>query len=363
MKSKTAKSKRAEKAHTGRAKSLSFYRKKVFLWPVGGIAGLVIVLLLSFKLSPVPGTILIRTVFNRNSRQTLEALQKHTPDVPVSVLSDQQYAQGNKNALLDVFMPQAVEQTSETLPVVIWTHGGAWVSGDKTNAGPYFKLIAAQGYIVVSLNYTLAPYKKYPAQIHELNQAHKYIVANAVRFHINPNKVFLAGDSAGAQLSSQLAALITNPGYAREVGVAMSLTPSQLAGTILFCGIYKLEGLTEANPKLPRILRWGDDEVVRAYSGTRNKTGPVIRQMSPYYHVTKDFPPTFISGGNADPLTNQQSKPLTAKLQALQVPVTTLFYASDHTPSLPHEYQFNLDTADGQKALEHTLDFLRVYTQ
>jgi hypothetical protein len=42
--------------------------------------------------------------------------------------------------------------------------------------------------------------------------------------------------------------------------------------------------------------------------------------------------------------------------------VTTLFYPEDHQPQLPHEYQFNLDTADGQKALQSMLAFLRERT-
>ncbi|HSX35029.1 MAG TPA: alpha/beta hydrolase [Candidatus Saccharimonadales bacterium] len=354
--------KQAEKTKAVQANHKAFYRRKGFLWPVGIVVGLVAVTALSFKLSPFPGAILIRTVFNKNGQQTLAALEKYTPSTPIDVLSNQRYQQGNKNALLDVYIPQSAKQANQALPVVIWTHGGAWVSGDKTDSGPYYKLIAAQGYVVVSVNYTLAPYKKYPAQINELNQAYGFVAANAARYHLNPGKIFLAGDSAGSQLSSQMAALITNPQYADEVGVHMSLKPSQLAGTILFCGIYKLAGLTEADPKMPRILRWGDDEVVRAYSGTRTKSGPLITQMSPYYYVTKDFPATFISGGNADPLTNQQSKPLAEKLTGLNVPVTTLFYPANHTPSLPHEYQFTLDNADGQQALQRVLGFLKERT-
>src|SRR6185503_10655965 len=174
-----------------------------------------------------------------------------------TVLSNQHYKQGDKRALLDVYIPKSAEQANTALPVVVWTHGGAWVSGSKTDDGPYFKLIAAHGYTVVSVNYTLAPEKTYPTQIHELNAAHAYIVANAARFHIDPNKIFLAGDSAGSQLSSQMAALITNPDYTKEVGITPSLTRAQLAGTILFCGIYMVEGLTEAAPNLPKLISWG----------------------------------------------------------------------------------------------------------
>jgi acetyl esterase/lipase len=342
---------------------LPFYRRKPFLWSVGTMSGLIIVTMLAFQLSPWPSIILVRIAFDHGSRQTLAALEKHAPNTPITVLSDQQYKQGNKRALLDVYIPKSAEQANTALPVVVWAHGGAWVSGSKTDDGPYFKLVAAHSYTIISVNYTLAPEKNYPAQAHELNDAYSYIMANAARFHVDPNKIFLAGDSAGSQLSSQMAALITNPDYAKELGIKPSLAPTQLAGTILFCGIYKVEGLTEAAPNLPKLISWGDDQVTWAYSGTRDKSGPLIRQMSPYYHVTKDFPATFISGGNSDPLTDSQSIPLADKLKYLHVPTTTLFYPANHMPGLPHEYQFNLDTADGQQTLNRVIDFLHQHSQ
>lgn len=340
-----------------------FYRRKLFWWPIGILLGLIIVGFLAFKLSPWPGTLIIRAVFNDNGQKTLAALEKHKPNTPVTVLSDRQYQPGNSKALLDVYIPQSAETSIQVLPTVIWTHGGAWVSGDKTDAGPYFELLASQGFVVVSLNYTLAPEKKYPAQILELNEAHAYLIENADRFQINPSKIFLAGDSAGSQLSSQMAALITNSDYANEVGVKPALQPWQMSGVALFCGIYDMGGLVEVPHSLPKIISWGDNEVVWAYSGTRDKSDPVIRQMSPYYHVTKDFPATFISGGNADPLTDTQSIPLSSKLKKLGVPVTPLFYPKGHQPALPHEYQFNLDNADGQKALDQLIEFLETRSQ
>ncbi|CAN5805345.1 hypothetical protein BH20CHL3_BH20CHL3_02290 [soil metagenome] len=65
---------------------------------------------------------------------------------------------------------------------------------------------------------------------------------------------------------------------------------------------------------------------------------------------------------NGDPLTDEQSKPFADRLSGVGVVVTTLFYPEDHQPQLPHEYQFNLDTADGQTALQSMLAFLRDQT-
>jgi len=242
--------------------------------------------------------------------------------------------------------------------VVIWTHGGAWLSGNKTDDGPYFARLADRGFIVIALNYTLAPKKTYPYAVHQINDAYAYIQANAGRFYADTDRIILAGDSAGAQLSSQLAAIITDSGYAHEVGVQPHLAPAQLAGVVLYCGIYKMEGLATPDPSLPKIVGWGNDVTVWAYTGTRDRSSPLIRQMSAYYHVTKNFPATFISGGNGDPLTDAQSMPFAAKLSSLGVPVTTLFFPQNHTPSLPHEYQFSFNS-DGENSFAQMLAFLQ----
>jgi acetyl esterase/lipase len=122
-----------------------------------------------------------------------------------------------------------------------------------------------------------------------------------------------------------------------------------------------MDGLTQPDPTLPKIVGWGNDVSVWALTGTRDFSDPVIKQMSPYYHVSENFPPTFITGGNADPLTNEQSKPFAEKLKSLDVDVTTLFYEANHQPALPHEYQFNLDTNDGKKALTEIIDFVKMH--
>lgn len=339
-----------------------FYRKRSFLWVVGSVLGVIVFILLLFRLTPWPGAMIIRAVFNKGGGETRQALEKHHPSKPVTTITNQSYRSHDSDAKLDVYFPEN-SSAGQRLPTIIWTHGGAWLSGDKGDAGAYFKLLAAEGYTVIAPNYSLAPNHRYPTAVHQLNDAHAYVQSNAARFHVDTNKFFLAGDSAGSQLSSQMAAIITNPAYAREMSITPALKPAQLRGVILNCGIYQMRGLTQPDPTLPKIVGWGDDVSVWAYSGTKDFSDPVINQMSAYYHVTSDFPAAYISGGNGDPLTKAQSVPFAAKLESLHVNVTKLFYADNHQPSLPHEYQFNLDTVDGKKALSATLDFVRMYAQ
>jgi acetyl esterase/lipase len=107
------------------------------------------------------------------------------------------------------------------------------------------------------------------------------------------------------------------------------------------------------------IIAWGDEISLWAYTGDRNlSSSAAMAQMSSYDFVTAEFPPTYISGGNADPLTDLQSKPLADKLTGLGVDVTPLFWPADETPALPHEDQFRLDLDAAQTALTETLAFI-----
>ena len=182
---------------------------------------------------------------------------------------------------------------------------------------------------------------------------------HADELHVDPDRLVLAGDSAGAQLSAQLAAAITDPAYAAALGITPSLSPEQVRGVVLNCGIYDVPAMGGSGG----LIGWGVKQALWAYTGARNfAASAAAAQMSTLRWVTAEFPATYITGGNGDPLTNTQSKPLAAKLTGLGVTVDTLFYPDDHTPELGHEYQFDLSLEDARIALDRTIEFARKVT-
>lgn len=315
------------------------------------VAALVVVL----TSGATPGALLIRDVFNADAAKTKRAMEQYTAK-GIVVRANQRYSSDDPAATLDVYYPQ--RRSSGRLPTVVWVHGGAWVSGHPADAAPYFTLIAAQGYSVVSIGYSLAPEHHYPKPIHEINDALGYLQRNARRLRIDRRRIFLAGDSAGAQIVSQIAALTTNTRFARDLRVEPALERSQLRGVVLHCGIYDMVELLDSGRFSNVVLRFGISTVVRAYTGSKSRDSAAIRQASTMLHVTARFPPTFISGGNADPLTGTQSRPFAAKLQRLGVPVRTRFFPADEVPALPHEYQFELSTGAARRTLQETFRFL-----
>lgn len=337
-------------------------RARWLRWVIGVVVPLPLIAILALNISPWPGARLIRYVFDSDAAKVKEALLPFAP-AGVSSITDQQYRAGDSDAMLDVYFSDRAAQENQRLPTLVWTHGGAWVSGSKTDAAPYYQLIAAEGYTVISLGYTLAPGKTYPTPIHQVNDALAYIQQNAERFHVDVDRILMGGSSAGAQIASQMATLITSSAYAAELRLTPALRPEQLRAVVLFSGIYDMVALLEnsfLNPS--RWLGWGTSASVWAYSGSRDRDTPRLRQMSSIRHVTADFPTAFISGGNDDPLTDTQSRLLAAKLKELGVDVTSLFYPEEHEPRLGHEHQFRLDNDDGQDTLRQLLDFLRNQT-
>ncbi len=307
-----------------------------------------------FRSSPQAGARIVGWVFARNSATVTAALDRHAPAGVDSVVAEPY--RDDATACLDVYFPASAEGP---LPTVIWTHGGGWISGHRSDYAGYYRLLASRGYTVVSLDYPLGPTATYPTALRQLNDAHAYLLANAKRLHVDPSSIFLAGDSAGAQLTSQLATAITSPGYADQLGLVPSLAPDQLAGVILNCGIYDVSAMSGASG----VIGWGVEQSLWAYTGVRDfARSEAADQMSTLNHVTGDFPPTYISGGNGDPLTDVQSKPLAERLADLGVDVDTQFFAASHRPKLGHEYQFNLDGAEGMAAFDRTVGFLAAHT-
>ena len=329
-----------------------WYRRRAVIAWASVIVVLGVLTVFSF-VSPWPSALLIRTVFEVNAHQTVQTMEKYAPTGGLRERMNVPYAPGgSSDTTFDLFAPEGAVQPRTT---VVWIHGGAWISGDKSNVDPYVRIIASHGYTGISLNYTVAPEAQYPTALKQLNSALGYILEHAAELGVDPSHIVLAGDSAGAQYAAQLAVMATNESYTQRLGIRPALTKDHLAAVVLDCGIYDVRGI----PKAPGIGGWGFRTALWAYLGTKDWSHtPGGEAMTTVDHVTKDFPRTWISGGNADPLTAGQSKPMAAKLKGLGVQVTSVFYPENETPPLQHEYQFHLNLAAARSALNSTLQFL-----
>jgi acetyl esterase len=336
-----------DEARRGRSRVLVF-----LIWLVLALLLLAAAGYGAWHASPWPSALFYRFFFDRGGVAMARGLEKHVPPTVAEQL-DIRYDPADTDALLDVFYPRSVTGSGEALPTIVWIHGGGFISGDKSQIAPYAKIVAANGYTVIGVNYTIAPEARYPVPLRQINVALAYLVRNAQRLHVDPTRIVLAGDSAGAQLAAQMSAIVSDPAYAKQVGIQPAVTRPQLRGALLFCGIYdksliRFEG---AFAGFLRTVGW-------SYLGSREFLGlQNTAQFSVVDHVTKDFPPAFVTAGNADPLL-PHSLSLADALAKKGVPVDRLFYPPEYTPRLNHEYQFVLENEAGRLALSRVMKFL-----
>ncbi len=200
---------------------------------------------------------------------------------------------------LDVWAPRA---TGHPLPVVIFLYGGGWVAGSRGGYGFAGSAYAGQRFVTVVPDYRLVPAVHFPAFIEDGALAVKWTRDNIARFGGDPNRIALAGHSAGSYNAAMLA---LDGHYLRDAGVP--------AGTIkaaaLLSGPYDFYPFTEQRSR-DALGAW-----------------PRPAETQPINFVTLAAPPMLLATGSVDDIVMpRNSKALAAKLAAAGVPVELKIY-------------------------------------
>ncbi|MEU5883277.1 alpha/beta hydrolase [Spirillospora sp. NPDC047279] len=211
----------------------------------------------------------------------------------VHVDKDLEYAPGLQ---LDLYRPEA----AESVPVVVYLHGGGWQVGDKTDgAAERLETMAALGMAVASANYRFAAQAVYPAQLHDVKAAVRWLRANGAEHGLSTSKIGAWGASAGAVLASLL-----------------GLTGTENDGTV---GAH-----TDHSSHVDAVVHWfGQTDLLANSRRTWLEKeilnppfeGPLLgladaaddpaaaRAASPLHHVRADAPPFLIVHGDRDRVT------------------------------------------------------------
>jgi acetyl esterase len=110
----------------------------------------------------------------------------------------------------------------EMLPVMLYIHGGGWTLFSIDTHDRLMREYAARaGIAVIGIDYSLSPEHKYPVALEECSAALDWIAANADRLKLDPARVLIGGDSAGANLS--VAACLLRRARGKSLPTAMLL--------------------------------------------------------------------------------------------------------------------------------------------
>lgn len=190
----------------------------------------------------------------------------------------------NRNLVLDAFYPK--KKTKKARPAILIIHGGGWRSGSRTQHYPLAQRLASLGYVCFTPEYRLSTEALYPAAVHDLKSAIRWIRANAKAYNVDTSKIVSLGFSAGGQLAALLGTTGDDPRFEGQ-GCHLDRSSSvqsvvDLDGTLSFVHPESGEGDDSRSPSAATY-----------WFGFPKKAKPELwEEASPLTHVSKNTPPT-----------------------------------------------------------------------
>lgn len=185
---------------------------------------------------------------------------------------------GNRDLKCDVYRPPL---DGNNRPGLLIIHGGGWQSGDRSQLRYYGIQLARYGFVGMACEYRLSGEAPWPAQIHDVKAAIRWMRANANQLGIDEKKICVTGNSAGAHLS-----LMMGCDSAEFEGKGGNMNVSSKCAAI--SAIYA-----------PTKIHFNKNETENKLLGSKG-SDEIAFKASPMNYARKDFPPTILIHGNAD---------------------------------------------------------------
>jgi acetyl esterase/lipase len=221
---------------------------------------------------------------------------------------------------LDVYQPPAATSPS---PIVMLIHGGGWVSGDKQDAAPFARSLAAAGFVVFSINYSLdlSTSPAYPREVTDVGTALTWVRQHATDFQGDPERIGVAGGSAGAYLAAMLGTK-ANSSKNAPVRAVVSLSGPMDVGALVTA---VRQAVTPSGVCAPADCA----AVQKATEGLRALLGcaplqcpaGLVAAASPVTHVTADSPSFFLANSTDETVPAAQATLMAAALRSRHVQV------------------------------------------
>ena len=225
----------------------------------------------------------------------------------------------------DVVVPIRHGRSKQPHPVLVYLHGGGWICGSARTHRKLGYRFAEAGYLVVNVNYRLAPEHPFPTPFEDCLAATRWAQREAARFGGDATRVAIGGDSVGANLAAAVAAELAGD-------------PQQPKAALLLYGLFDIAMLgsesqaAREDPLVAAAARDTEKMMMDAYLGAA-RGDAVLRnpQVSPL-HAAAKLPPCHIVVGGADPLTVQSA--------ALAMALAAAGVAHEHfvDAGMPHGY-------------------------
>jgi len=236
---------------------------------------------------------------------------------------------GTTELKLDLARPEG----NGPFPAIVFIHGGGWYAGGREGYRSQIEEAARRGYVAVTISYRLMQFNEaeketttaspiFPAQIHDAKAAVRWVRANASKYHIDPKRIGVTGQSAGGHLS---------------LLVGLSDPQSKLEGE---------SGNSDQSSRVQAVVNvFGPTDMAACYStssvawifrlfmgGTPDDAAETYATASPLTYVSKDDPPVLTLQGDQDKLVPvAQATTLDEKMKSVGASHTlTVFKGQGH---------------------------------
>jgi len=251
------------------------------------------------------------------------AIQEAYPPADVALIRrkslDLAYAHRSPSQKLDVYLP---DESEGPLPVIMSIHGGAFLAWDKSDSQVRPMLEGLKrGYAVVAVNYRLSWQVRFPAQLHDVKAAVRWIRANARQYGFDPMRIAAWGGSAGGYLAAMLGtsagvteledSSLGNPNQPCNVQAVVAWYPPtnflSMDMQLIQAGLPPEAGKEHGGPNSPESLLMGQQITT---------IPELVRAASPATYISSATPPFFIQHGTRDAtVPTQQSVGFAALLR------------------------------------------------
>jgi acetyl esterase len=274
-----------------------------------------------------------------NAFQTLARLGKLHPKARqfrqgVEVLRDIRYKDGaGADHLLDVYRPSG--HADKPRPVVLYVHGGGFRFLSKETHWIMGLAFARRGFVTFVVNYRLAPKHPFPAAIHDACDALRWVRQHAARYGGDPDRILLAGESAGANLVTSLA-LATATRRPEPWARAVFDDGIRPLAVLPACGIFQVSDTQrfarrrKMNMFIMDRLREVEGAYLHKVKGDTDLADPLVvfERAATGKPLERPLPPFFTFVGTKDPLLDDTRR-LHAALTALGTKCEVRYYPGE----------------------------------
>ncbi|MDB5261509.1 MAG: esterase [Adhaeribacter sp.] len=199
---------------------------------------------------------------------------------------------GERSLQLDAFYPK--KKTNKKTPAILLIHGGGWRSGNRGQHIPLAQQLAARGYACFTAEYRLSTEALYPAPVHDLKAALRWLRANAKEFNLDTAKIAALGFSAGGELAAFIGTTNKNKKYEGE--------NCQLKFSSQIQAIVDIDGtLSFVHPESGEGNDSRSISAATYWFGFPKKENPALwDEASPLKHVGENTPPILFLNSSVD---------------------------------------------------------------